>query len=529
MRKKWTMTAAAVLLTAALAGCSSGGDSGASGGDGGSGSAKDAKVAVYGSTSEPVIFWDPSESHSNEIIVLNNIYETLLRYNAADDSITPVLAESYEKSEDGLTWTFHLKKNVKFHSGKTMTSADVKKSFERTIKLGKGAAYILDPIDTIETPDDQTVVFKLKYTATLDLIVSAPYAAFIYNTDELDKQGDDYFTKGHEDGTGPYMLKSWSSGKPVVLTKFADYHEGWSGSHYENVVFQTVADANTKAQMVKNGELTYVDMLPVQQLNALKSDSSVSVVTTPSYQNLIGFLNTKSEKLSDPKVREALVDAFPYDRVVNDVMGGTATAANGPLPKGLWGHDDSLPAPKYDLEKAKSLLLEAGVKNLTLTLTYTTGDSNQQQIAELYKATLAQIGVTLDVKPMPWDSQWQLAKATDPSQRQDIFMMYWWPDYANPYGFMYSLFHTEKEVNYNMSYYSNADIDKLIDEANVKAGVDRAAAARMYGEAQAKLNQDYPAIWMYDQQYVRVINSKMQGFVDNPAYPNVVFWYNVHP
>lgn len=527
MKRNWLLMAAMLLITASLAGCQSK-DTNA-GDEGGSGSAGNAITAVYGSTSEPMVFWDPAESYSNEVIVLNNIYETLLRYNASDDSITPILADSYQQSDRGMTWTFHLKKNVKFHSGKTMTSADVKKSFERTMRLGQGASYILDPIKSIETPDDSTVVFKLKYVAAFDMIVSAPYAAYIYNTDDLSQYGDDYFSKGNEDGTGPYTLKSWSPGQTVVLTKFENYHEGWSGPHYDNVVYRVVPNADVKAKMIEDSELTYVDQLPVPQLNDLKGNPNVNIVTGPSYQNLIAFMNTKNERLANPKIRKALSLAFPYEQVVYDIMGGTASIANGPLPKGLWGHDDSLPPPVYDLDEAKALLEQAGIHDLSLTLTYTEGYSDQKRIAELYKSKLALIGVQLMLKPMPWDSQWALAKSPDPSRRQDIFLMYWWPDYANPHGFLRSLFHSEKEIKCNMSYYSNPEVDKLIDNANIEAGVNREAAAQMYSDAQEKLIEDCPAIWVYDAQYVRAISSKLQGYVDNPAYPNVVFWYDVHP
>lgn len=488
-------------------------------------------TAIYGDTSQVMIFWDPSTSFSNEIVAMNNMYQTLLKYNPTTNTFTPVLATSYEKSKDSLTWTFSLRHDVHFHSGKLMTSADVKNSIQRTIQLRQGAAYIWDSVKSIDTPDQYTVVFHLKYPAPLDLSASAPYAAYIFNTDELKQHGDKWFSAGHEDGTGPYMSKSWSSNQPLVVTKFSAYWGGWSGSHYDNVIFKTVSDANTKAQMIKSGQLTYADMLPVQQLEALKSDKNIAIVQTPSFQNLIAFFNTKNEHLKNPLVREALSDAFPYDQVINDVMHKQAHQSYGPIPAGLWGYDSSLPQYQFNLTEAQKLLTQAGIKpgSLSLTLTYAAGDANEQQIATLYKAMLSQIGVNLTVRSMPWDAQWNLAKATDPNQRQDIFMMYWWPDYANPYSFLYNLFHTESTINFNMSYYSNPQYDKLIDQANVVAGVSREEAIKQFNQAQEILVKDTPAIWVYDVNYERAISSSMQGFVDNPAYPGVVFWYDVHP
>lgn len=530
------MMASLMLGAGLVVGCGSGATAGSGKSTGNSSAPKSqasAKLttAIYGATSNVMVFWDPSDSYSNEIIAMNNMYQTLLRYDPTTNKFTPVLATSYQKSADSLTWTFKLRHNVHFHSGKLMTSADVKSSIERTMKRGKGAAYIWDPVKTIDTPDDYTVVFHLKYPAPIDLVASSPYAAFIFNTDDLKKNGEKWFADGHEDGTGPYMLKSWSSGKPLVLTKFQGYWGGWSGSHYDNVVFETISDPNTMAQKLKSGQLTYAAELPVQQLDALKSSPNVKIVETPSFQNLIGFFNTQDTKLKDPKVREALTDAFPYSQVIQNVMHNEATQGQGPVPKGLWGHDDSIPLAKQNLTEAKQLLTGAGVKpgSLNLTLTYASGDANEEQIATLYKAALSQIGVNLTARAMPWDAQWNLAKAADPNKRQDILLMYWWPDYSNPYSFLYSLFHSEKTVNFNLAYYSNKTFDKLIAKGNEQAGVNRTQAAKTFEQAQELLVKDYPAIWIYDEKYERPISSSMQGFVDNPSYPGVVFWYNVHP
>lgn len=524
MKTKWAFSAAGVLAASLLATSASWTTVGAA-------TSSLGNTAVYGATSQVMIFWDPSDSFSNEIIAMNNMYETLLRYNPITNTFTPVLATSYSKSKDSLTWTFQLRHNVHFHDGKLMTSADVKNSIERTIKRGQGAAYIWGAVKSIETPDAYTVKFDLKYPAPVDLIASSPYAAFVFNTDDLKKHGEKWFASGHEDGTGPYTLKSWGSNKPLVLTEYPGYWGGWKGSHYQNIVFETIGDANTKAQMLQSGQLTYSDMLPVQQLNALKNNSNVKIVQSHSFQNLIAFFNMKKKPLNNILVREALSDAFPYSQVITDIMHGEARQSVGPIPAGLWGHDGGLPVYHYNPSAAKSLLKKAGIQSgsLNLSLTYTAGDQNEQQIAELYKADLAQIGVNLSVKAMPWDAQWNLAKATDPNKRQDIFMMYWWPDYSNPYSFLFNLFHTESSVNFNVSYYYNKQYDNLIDKGNQAAGVNRSQAQQLFDQAQLKLVKDAPAIWVMDEDYVRAISSSMHGFVDNSSYPNVVFWYNVHP
>lgn len=520
---------ALVSLLLLLSACGSSG--GATGGSSESeaGGSAEPRVAVYLTTTEPMIFWDPSDGFSNEIIAMNNMYETLLRYDPAKNTFIPVLATDYQSSPDALTWTFHLRSGVRFHTGKTMTSADVKASFERTIAHGKGAAYILDPVQSIETPDDRTVVFHLKYAAPMDLIVSSPYAAYVFDTDVLRQNGDDWFTKVHEAGSGPYMLKSWKENDALVLQRFDGYWGGWKANQFDTVIIKPVEETSTKMQMLQAGEADVVDQLPYEQLEALRSDPNVELVTTPSWQNLLAFFDTKKKPLDDVRVRQALSYAFPYQSVIDDVMHGMATQARGPVPAGLWGHDDQLFQYTEDLDRARELLAQAGVgQGLELTLTYTAGDENERRVAELWKAELAKLGITLDVQGLPWDSQWQLAKADDPAKRQDIFMMYWWPDYATPYSFLWNMFHSEDTINFNLGYYSNPEFDRLIDDANTLAASDREKAVEEFARAQEILVQDAPAVFIYDQKYVRPIRTSFGGYVDNPAYPNVVFFYETY-
>src|SRR5215472_15207772 len=126
--------------------------------------------------------WDPATEYSNGIIAMNNMYETLTRFNAATHKIDPLLATSWSKSADGLTWTFHLRQGVHFHTGRLMTAQAAKAALMRTIKLGGGAAYVFDAVKTISTPNDSTLVFHLKYAAPIDLAASAAYSAYIYDT-----------------------------------------------------------------------------------------------------------------------------------------------------------------------------------------------------------------------------------------------------------------------------------------------------------------------------------------------------------
>jgi peptide/nickel transport system substrate-binding protein len=150
------------------------------------------------------------------------------------------------------------------------------------------------------------------------------------------------------------------------------------------------------------------------------------------------------------------------------------------------GWSDKLPQYKYDLDKAKALLQEAGFGDggFKLLLTYTAGNEAEKSAAELYKSELAKLNIDLEIRGMPWDSQWELAKSTDKNARQDILMMYWWPDLPSPYSFLFSTFHSEDEPLFNLSYYSNPNYDSLIDKANEVTVTDKAKAEEMFIESQ---------------------------------------------
>lgn len=511
----------AVLFLVTLTGCGGGQTAGPD--------AQKPSIAYYAFNSEPVLDWDPSVEFSNGIVVMNNIYETLLRYDPATDRLIPVLATDYNRSPDGLTWTFHLRKGVKFHDGTEMKADAVKFSIERTKKINKGAAYIWDPVKEIRVKDDYTVEFQLSYAAPLDLIASCGYAAFIMSPGVAQKPAD-WFAQGHDAGTGPYTVQSSKRGEEVVLTRFADYWQGWEGNHFDKVIIKKVPETASRRQLVEKGEADVTIELPYEDVEALKNNPRVEVLTVPAFQNLLFCLNTAKAPLNNKLVRQALSYAFPYEDVVRYAMGNYATQSRGPIPHGHWGHGADLFQYKHDLNKARELLARAGYPNggFKLLLTYMSGDEAEKKTAELFKAELARLNIDLEVRGMPWESQWELAKSSDPQKRQDILGMYWWVDYASPYSWLRSIFHSEEEILFNLNYYKNPQFDRLIDQANAQSGIDRAAAEKMFIEAQKMLVEDAPAIFAYDKKYVWVYNKSFKGLKPNAAYPNTIFFYETY-
>ena len=205
-----------------------------------------------------VTTWDPVLSFSTEAAYTANVYEQLLRINppGSAQKFTPLLAESWDTSADGLTWTFHLRKGVKFHDEEPMNAAAVKKSIEAAQDRA-GASFIWAPLSSIDVVDDNTVKFTLSYAAPLDLIASSLYGAWIVSPKALDAVTADpkYYDSGMDGGTGPYTIESYTPDQQIVFARFNDYWGGWKPGQYDKVLVSIVPEATTQEQMLSGGQV----------------------------------------------------------------------------------------------------------------------------------------------------------------------------------------------------------------------------------------------------------------------------------
>jgi peptide/nickel transport system substrate-binding protein len=518
-----------VVLALLLAGCgSSTSQSGPSGGP-------VATTFTYDTYSPVMVGWDPSTENSNSIIALANVYETLTQYNPVTQKVDPLLATSWKSSANALTWTFQLRPNVYFHTGQLMTAQAVKAAVERTIKLNQGAAYIWGAVKSIDAPSQDAIVFHLKYAAPLDLVASAGYAAYIFDAKASGSESlEKWFAAGHEAGTGPYIVQKWNSGQEteLVLKDFPKYWRGWSGTHYTRVVFRVVPQDTTAVQLLTSGQVSFVQQMSPTLWASLKANPKLQLLNVPLWQNLLGLMNTKSGPLADLTVRQAISYGIDYNGIIA-ALKGAASPSSGLVPPGLWGYSADLPNYSYDSSKAAQMLNSVGYgpgkKPMKLLLTLTQGDSNEQLVAAIMKSNLAQLNVNLTVQALAWPTQWAKAQSSDVAQRQDILLLYWWPDYADPYSWFSSLLHTEASVYFNLSYFSNPQLDEMMGRAEVLAATNMAQAIALYRQMQIIVLQQAPLLSLYNSNGQFAALKSVGNLQINPAYANVVFVYNLTP
>jgi peptide/nickel transport system substrate-binding protein len=476
--------------------------------------------------------WDPATEYSDGIIAMSEMYETLTHYNPATHTVSPELATSWSSSGKGLTWTFNLRHGVHFHTGRLMNAAAAKAAIARTIKLNGGAAYVWAAVKSISTPGPYTLVFHLKYASPLDLEASADYSAYIYDTQAA---GGGSLTKWlntpHDAGTGPYTVQTWNKGQEfeVTLKAFKGYWAGWKGPHYQHVVFRVVPQDSTAVQLLRSGQVSFVEQMSGPLWKSLRGASGIRTVSSPSWQNLLAQLNTKT--LSLP-VRRAIAYGINYPGIIAAVQ-GAGVLAGGLIPAGLMQNLTPVPGYTYDPAKATDLLHQAGYgpgkKALNLSLTYATGDSNEQVVATLLKSSLAKLNINLKTQALSFETQWAKAKSANPANHPDIFVEYWWPDYADPYSWFTNLLQTQKPPYFNLSYYSNPKLDRQINQVEPLVATDRAAASSLYHTMQSEIVQEAPVSVLYDDNYQYALRTSVSGLTVNPAYPNVVYAYNLKP
>jgi peptide/nickel transport system substrate-binding protein len=473
-----------------------------------------------------VTTWDPSASFSTEALYMANLYEPLMWINP-DGTFNPALAESWETSEDGLTWTFHLRDGVKFHDGEPLTADAVVKSIQRTIDLDTGAAWIWWMVDKMQAVDEKTVEITLTTPYPLDRVAASTYAAWIISPAAA-AQDSAWFEEAREAGTGPWMLESYKPDEEIVLTRFEDYWGGWEDNQFDKVVISIVPEQVVQAQMLEGGEVDLALSLPVESLESFRANSAFTVYEDATLFNYVGFMNTKKPPLDDKLVRQAIAYAIPYDDVVEVATGGLGQQARGPVPHDLWPYSDEVFQYTYNVDKAKELLAEAGYPDggFSLVLTHAAENLNEERFAPVIKDALAELGIEVEIRPMLWAQQWELAKG-DPTEAQDMFLLLWWPTISDGYDNLSSMFKCEEKPFFSLAYYCNEEYDSLVNGALDLTAMDPEKAQEMYTQAMNILAEDSPSLFLYDTKVFRPVPTYLEGYGYNANYPFSTFFYPI--
>jgi len=502
------------------------------------------KVLVY-AYNDKITGIDPSLEDDTGLVVLGSVYEPLLYYDPLRNQTIPALAVSWESKENNTVWIFHLRKGVVFHDNSPFNSTAVVISIQRAKevyeKYGVGLGYIWEGVKEVKALDDYTVEFRLKYPQRLDLIAASSYAAFIFNPNALAKAGvsdytdlklRDWFNKGADEGTGPYMIESYDPYNQIVLVKF-DKWWGWSivrnDKAPDKVVIKIKTDPQDQYNGLISGELDIVTSVPRVSIQDLVN-KGFKELRMNSFHSYFLVFNTRRYPTNITEFRLAVLYSIPWDRVVDQAMKGYALLGSGYIPHGFPGFVEGL-SFKQNLTLARIYLEKSGVKpGVTIEFMYQSDYVEEEDFASILKTSLAQIGVNVKIIPSTWESVKEAGKSVweNPDNTPHLLVNDWWPTIISPYDYLYNLFHGESK-EWNWSGYDNQTFNHMIDEAFALEGSDYGKAMELYREAQETLFTNGVAVNLWDEVKVFIYNPRvtLPSVAVNPLYMYVIFYQYV--
>jgi peptide/nickel transport system substrate-binding protein len=259
-------------------------------------------------------------------------------------------------------------------------------------------------------------------------------------------------------------------------------------------------------------------------LDSLNQESGIDAYAIPSWKNSQFLINTQKYPTDNREFRQALTHVWDYESVINDILSGHADVGRGAIPATMWGHNNAINAPEFDLAKAADLLKRSGIpqSDWKVSMQYIGTSETYKNAALLYQANAAQIGLEVELLPGDWGVIWDKAKNLDTAA--NLQSMTWWPTYPTPNDWLIGMFRTEENALFNLSHYSNETFDETVNKAVSLEGSDRDEAIRLYGEAQKMLMDDAVAIFYADIKTRVARASKVEGLETNPAYAAVFFY-----
>ncbi len=456
-----------------------------------------------------------------------SIYETLVQY-APDGSLEPMLAESWEISEDGLVYRFALRHDVKFSDGTQFNADAVKKSFDRFFTLGIGFVSMFEMVDEVQVVDDYTVSIRLKYPYSPMLSVLAAWQAGLFVSptavEQHEKDGD--YAVGwlydHTAGTGPFMLETWEPEVRVVLVSNPYYRDPPAADDIQRVIYQIVREPATLRELLENGDLDLVEEIAPDLVEPLRNEEGIEVAVEPTlgepYAQTI-IMNLAREPFNDVNFRRAIAYAIDYDALVG-VWAGIAVQAQGPLPSAFepWFSAEDVVVYHQDLDKAADLLRMAGYSvpidpPLKYELPWQAGWSQQRDMGTLIKEDLSKLGIELDVvetelpiwRELVWNKEYDMAFYQSALR------------YADPDSwFMMTV--DSKEIRYKgwNPGYQNAHVDELIELAQQET--DQEKRQEYYNELQHIVTDDVAILFLVNKEHAYAYRSNLTGIVWNPYY-----------
>jgi oligopeptide transport system substrate-binding protein len=492
---------------------------------------------------------DPAKAYTtNNINLARVLYRGLVDYGAGAD-IVPAVARKWTISPDGKTYTFHLRDDVRFHSGRRVVAQDFSYAlhrvmdpktasdgytFYRSIQGSEEYSKALEKIQElptkeyekrrdamripgIETPDENTIVFRLKQPDLTFLNWLAMPFAYAIPRESVKEWGDKI--SEHPDGCGPYRLKAWEHDSYLELEKNEDYYDK-SLPRAERILTKIGGDGTLNLMQFETGN---ADVISLEALNApdflrLRRDPKWKPLMMHAPMMDIRYLcmNVEKKPFNNVLVRRAMNYAINRDLIVN-YLNGRAIRAKGALPPGMPAYNANLFEYSHNTEKARQLLKQAGYPNgFEVDLWYADSPEWYPRAAQFIQQDLKKVGIRLHLKQITYG---ELKKKAGKRGNIELSMMGWVQDFPDPSNFLDVLFNGNKisdESSPNRAFYSNPQVNKWLDEAAIET--NRSKRNALYQKAEAQIVQDAPWVFLVHTERFVVRQPWVQGYQLHPMW-----------
>lgn len=440
--------------------------------------------------------------------VLQNVHASIVTVDE-NLNVIPNLAESFEVADDGLTYTFRLREGVKFHNGATMTSADVKYSFERCKDPATGAVNfeVFNNVASIETPDDLTVVIRMSS-------VNAPFlsrlaengAGVVMPVDSGPQQGTTPI------GAGPFKFVSYTPGVVVELERFDDYYGG--PAYLEKITIREISENTTRLTGLQTGELHMINDIPADRVSQIEAAPNLQVVKWfPLNWDFVNLNQARFEPFKDQRVRLAFDLAIDKEALLEGALWGQGAPTASPSYPTSAAFNAALQSRAQDLAQARALLDEAGYPAGALKVVFkaTTNYPYHIESAQIIAEWLREIGVEMTIEQLTW-ADWLSQCWIDRDFEMSMmnFFTLWESDFL-----YYSLWNTEGAFNYRSI--SNPEIDRLTTEA--RGVVDPLERAELYKQVQQIIHDEVLDIILWFRNGTIAAQPNVMG-LDTIVHPN---------
>lgn len=461
------------------------------------------------------------------------LYDGLVKYEGNPAEIQPWLAESWATSDDGLVWTFNLAPNATFHDGNPVDADAVVYSFERTMEINEGPAWMLEGFlspGNIRAIDATTVEFTLDtpYSAFLSFL---PWWYIVNPAVVEANRGDDFgktYLLSNAAGSGPYMLERFEPGTSYVLSRNDDY---WRGFPYDNdrmggVIYQLIRESSAQRAALISGQADIVTGLSPEDWSVIRSNDDISVTTIPSLTSFGLKMNTAQGITADVNIRKALAYAFDYDAFIQ-IMNGEAELQTSPFTDAVQGYIPVESMPQRDVERAMEYLAQTNYPEggFEVEFVYVEGFEIQRQMGLSMIDAFRDINVEVNMVPLTWPNM--VSRGSSAETSPDLMAIFTTPVSTDPDAVAIQYHPSSHGKYYGSHFLDDPELNAMIEAARDETDWD--LREPIYAEIQQRITDLQPEIFGMMRNRGTTMRTWVQGYADSPIrMEGEIDFYRVH-